>query len=107
MRAGLLREFLTFQKLTKTQSATTGAEKQTWTDVCTFRAWKKKLISGETFDSKEMFTSERLTFQLRYDSRITSDMKVIYNGTTYKMVGVPDRQIEDNTLIIQITKVNE
>jgi|WetSurMetagenome_2_1015567.scaffolds.fasta_scaffold04032_5 SPP1 family predicted phage head-tail adaptor len=106
MRAGLLREHLKFQAQTKTQSAS-GAVTSTWTDICTLRAWKKNVVAGEQFNQKELFTSERWTFQMRYVSTITSDMRVIYNGVTYKIVGVPDRQIQDNTMIITITKIDQ
>ena len=106
MRAGLLREFLTFQKQTKTQDKT-GAIVSTWTTVCVLRAWKKKVVAGEEFNQKVLFTSERWTFQMRYTASITSDMHIIYNGVTYKIVGVPDRQIQDNTMIITITKIDQ
>jgi len=106
MRAGLLREFLTFQSQSKTQGAS-GAIKFTWTNVCTLRAWKKNVVAGEEFNQKEAFTSERWTFQMRYDNKITSDMHVVYNGVTYKIVGVPDKQVQDNTMIVIITKIEQ
>ncbi len=106
MRAGLLREFLIFQTQAKEQSDS-GAIKIVWKDSFTCRAWKKRNSTGEEFSTKELFVSERLTFQTRYDVRITSDLRVRYNGVYYKIVGVPDRQISDNTLIIVITKENQ
>lgn len=106
MRAGLLREFLTFQSQIKSQSDS-GSIKSAWQDLFTARAWKKRNSTGEEFSTKELFVSERLTFQMRYDSRITSDLRVKYNGVFYKIVGVPDKQISDNTLIITITKENQ
>jgi SPP1 family predicted phage head-tail adaptor len=106
MRAGLLREKLTFQKQTKSQGQS-GAITLTWETICTARAWKKNVASGTEFSTKELFISQRLTFQLRYNPQITSDMRVLYNGVTYKIVGIPDKQIQDNTLILVVTKIDQ
>jgi SPP1 family predicted phage head-tail adaptor len=106
MRAGLLREKLIFQSKTQTQSGS-GALVVSWADSLTARAWKKTAASGTEFSTKELFIAQRLTFQLRYNSKITSDMRVLYNGILYKIVGIPDKQIQDNTLILVITKIDQ
>jgi len=104
MRAGLLREFLTFEKETRVISES-GAVKETWIKFCTVRAWKKKLLTNEEMNAKESFLSASLTFQIRYNPQITDELRILYNGLRYKITGV-DKQIQDNTIILNCTKIN-
>ena len=105
MRAGLLREIITFAALQNITSPS-GAVKQEYADVLTVKAEKRKITSVNTdIDAKEEFTGNTVVFRTRAYPVINERMRVKWQGRVYN-IQLLDRQL-DNTYLIICTKVNK
>lgn len=108
MRAALLREKLVFLEETKSQSPS-GFEKKEWAPVYRCKAYKKNTaskISSDEMNAKEVFKGVVFIFQVRNCKLIKTTQRVEYNNEVYQ-IDLLDPRIQDNTLFIHLSKVNQ
>lgn len=92
MRAGLMRERLAFQ--TKTESiSTAGIVSATWATAFTVwgRVKQEDGRSDETEIGDRPMSQSRLTFITRYDSRITTALRISWRSRIFEIEGVLNR----------------
>lgn len=108
MRAGELRERITFLEVVQTQGES-GAPRKEYVPLKTVRAQrlKQNYAAGSGLNAKEEFIGLTITFKVRRYPFINESLQVKYAGNRYKMVSPPDRNFSDNSLTITLTKVNK
>lgn len=106
MRAGLLKEKLTFLDAVTTITPS-GAPVKQWNPVYSCRAYKRRTTTsiGDGINAKEVFVNYNLVFQVRYNPLISDSQRVEYRGRTYKIVPPLDYR-QDNTYIITLNRVD-
>lgn len=106
MRAGLLKEKLTFLDEVKTSSSS-GAPVKQWNAVYSCKAFKRQTSAsiGDGLNAKELFVNYNLVFQVRYNPLISDSQRVEYRGRMYKIVPPLDYR-QDNTYIITLNRVD-
>lgn len=106
MRAGLMRDTLSFYELTTTQSSS-GAKKKEYVKKLSAKAHKLTVkVDGSGVDAKENFLGEIVTFELRKDTRINKNQQVEWMSNKYSVQLIEYRQ-SDNAYILTIKRVNE
>lgn len=108
MRAGAMRETITFTEHTETQKAS-GAVVKSWTDKYTCRAMLKR--TSPVFDkdgvmAKEEYQGVNQYFIIRMTTSVHEKMHVKYNGYLYDIVLI-EPIYADKTLLIQTRRANE
>lgn len=104
MRAGLLREMITFRGLVK-ETTPSGFVKEEFSDLFSCRAYRKKQTGAvDGINALEEFPGMTIVFQVRYDPRIKEDMRIRYRENEYQ-IAAPDYQ-RDNTYLITCKKLN-
>lgn len=103
------RERISFLRYTVEKSPS-GQQVKSWnpaseqlTDVPVERR-KRRATDG--MNAYEDFTELTLTFWMRYDESITSDLRVDYLGEHYAIIDI-DRRFHDNTCLLTCKKLNE
>ena len=88
MRSGRLRQRVTIETPTESQSATTGAVSKTWATFAT--RWAEKLdLSGREFFAARQVNAETTTrWRLRFVSGITKKMRITHGGLVYAILSV-------------------
>lgn len=108
MRAGLLREVAIFKEPQYTQTATGGVSKQ-YVPVYKCRAYKKRfsnVTDRAKLEAKEEFYGHFGVIQVRYSPKINDQQIVEFQGVNYKII-LLDRNIADNTYLVNVNKINE
>lgn len=107
MRAGLLRETITFEELRETKTVS-GFMKKEYTPALTVKANRKKLsaIVGDAINASEEFIGKTLIFQVRFHPAIKDNQRVSYLGRKYN-IELLDKQMQDNTYLVTCRKINE
>jgi len=108
MKAGSMREHLTFHELKKTQSLS-GAVKKEWSQVYSCRGFYKK--SSPTYDkdgvdARELYQGETIFIIVRETTLINESHRVGYKGFMYEIILIIPIHA-DNTLQLQLRKINE
>ena len=87
--AGELRHLVTFQTMTASNSGTGGV---TYTATSYAERWAKieGLRSIEFFTAKQVQSERTLRFTVRYDSGITTQMRILWESRTYLIEGLMD-----------------
>ena len=100
MNPGLLNRQVIIQKRTVTQNSY-GEETKTYSTLAT--VWANIQIgSGREFFGAQKVNSELSgIIKIRYKEGLTSDMRVVYNGTTYDLVS-PPIDIDDRRRFIRL-----
>ena len=86
MIIGKLRHRITIQSLSATQDATTGEQLETWATYLADVPAMVVPISGKEYlsaSAEQAGITARVT--VRYDSGITSAMRIVFDGRTYKI----------------------
>lgn len=107
MRAGLLREWVTFKEPVKVIDRS-GGQTVTYKDVYRARAYRKRfsnVTDKDKLDAKEVFYGHFGILQVRYSPLIKEDQIVEYQGNLYKII-LLDRHLQDNTYLLNLTKLN-
>ena len=101
MRAGLLKEWITFYGLKESRTPSGAVEKKYDEAVLKVRCYRKKITApvGNGLNAYE-------EFQVRYNPTINERQRISYQGRMYKIV-LLDKQHEDNTYLITCSKINE
>lgn len=105
MRAGLLKEFITFSELREIRSAS-GAMKREYAEVLRTRCCRKKLTAayGNGLNASEEFIANTIILQARCNALINERQRITYQGKGYKII-LLDKQ-PDNTYLITCSKEN-
>lgn len=106
MRAGLLREFVEFLELTEIKS-NSGFAKKEYVSFLSTRCSRRKLSAsmGDGLNANEEFIANTVVIQVRYNSLIEESNRIKYNGKMYKII-LLDKQLQDNSYLITMTKIN-
>jgi len=107
MRAGLLREFVEFLEL-REEKSNSGFSKKEYTSSLKTRCSRRKLSAsmGDGINANEEFISNTVVIQVRYNSLINENNRIKYNGKMYSII-LLDRQLQDNSYLITMSKINE
>ena len=108
MRAGLLREIVVFKEPRMVQTAT-GAVSKEYVAVHRCRAYKKRfsnVTDKDKIDAKEEFYGHFGVLQVRYSPKINDRQIVEFQGVDYEII-LLDRNITDNTYLVNVNKMNE
>lgn len=105
MRAGLLREKVTFYGYVKTVSET-GAERRTLQELCTVRMYRRKKDEAASDLAHEEFITSHIILQGRQDVRFKNADSLAYAGARYNIVSMLPN-IEDHSVTIKATKINK
>lgn len=106
MRAGLLsRSFISVWRLWEEQTPS-GQIKKTKKEVCKVRCYVKSQKGGEKEESKDIFDSREVIFQIRYNPYIKDSDFLTYQESDYKITFIKDN-IFDHTKEITAQKINK
>lgn len=107
MRAGLLRDLITFYE-PREERTETGGVRTVYDQVMKCRANKRKfsnVTDKDRVDAYEQFNGHFGVFQVRYDPRIKENQVIDFRGVRYKII-LLDKQY-DNTYLINVNRLNE
>lgn len=87
MRAGLLTERISLFEYKKVTSDS-GFETKEWVKLRDIKAYRKKISAtvGDGVNANEEFISNTIVFQVRAYSIINDNLRIEYNGVTYKII---------------------
>lgn len=88
IRAGKLRQVITYQAKTATTDAY-GGPVETWATFATVRAAVTPLIGKDLMASMAAQSTAEMRINHRYVTGITSAMRIVWDGETYEIVGEP------------------
>lgn len=105
MRAGLLTERISLYEYQKKESDS-GFETKEWVKLRDIKAYRKKLraLVGDGVNANEEFISNTIVFQIRAYSFINENLRVEYNGVTYKIILLEKNP--DNSYLMTCSKNN-
>lgn len=104
MRAGLLRETVTFKEPRRVTTDTGGVDTR-WVEVLTCRAWKRKfsnVTDKDKVEAHKQFYGHFGVFQVRARREIHEDMILVWRGVEYKIILIDPQA--DGTLLINVNK---
>ena len=91
MNAGLMDELVTVEQYSMTTDSNTGEKLQSWTTYSTPWARIQESESGsESVDSDRREAKQTVTFSLRYDSGITTKMRILWESKYYNIINIAD-----------------
>ena len=93
MRAGLMRNRVTVEGLTVTQSTSSGEELETWATVATEWMQVEPMAGSEFFRSDATMERQPVMFKRRHRSGLMLDEKthrLVWRGETYDVESVSD-----------------
>lgn len=91
MNPGLMDELVTVEQYTMTTDSNTGEKLQSWTTYSTAWARIQESESGsESVDSDRREAKQTVTFSLRYDSGITTKMRILWESKYYNIINIAD-----------------
>jgi SPP1 family predicted phage head-tail adaptor len=91
MNSGLMDELVTVQQFTTTTDSNTGEKLQSWSTYSTPWARIQEAESGsENVDADRREAKQTVTFTLRYDSGITTKMRIVWEGKNYNIENIAD-----------------
>lgn len=102
MRAGRLRHRVTIQQSTATEGSW-GASR-TWSTYRTCWASIEPLRATETEQAERYSSEVSGTIRIRYDSGVTADMRVSWDGRTFRIVGVVNPDYRDRELVLYVVE---
>ena len=108
MRAGAMRENLTFSTLSETQTASGSVTKQ-WVESYSCKAMLKRVspvYDKDGVQAKEEYQGTNQYFIVRMTSTITDKMRISYRGNWYEIILI-EPIYADRTMIIQARRINE
>lgn len=107
MRAGTMREFLTFLEYIEEQTPS-GAIKKSWVEVYSCRGILMKALPSYDKDgvnANEIYNGATLTFRVRNTSKINESQRLRYRNNEYEIILIYPNH-EDNSLQIQVKRRN-
>jgi hypothetical protein len=105
MRAGLLREKVTFYAIT-TKQTDSGFVSKTKTNIATVRCYRKRKVDNSQMVGQEEFNAGTVVLQVRNDPRLANISNFSYEDEDYNVLQNLI-QIEDNTRLVTGQKINK
>lgn len=108
MKAGSMREHLTFYDLTETQSPS-GAIKKTWVQTYKCRGFYKKsspVYDKDGVEAREVYQGDTVFMIVRETSSINEKQRIGYKSLMYEIILIAPIHT-DNTLQLQLKRINE
>jgi len=91
MNPGLMDELVTVEQYSMTTDSNTGEKLQSWTTYSTPWARIQENESGsESVDSDRREAKQTVTFSMRYDSGITTKMRILWESKYYNIINIAD-----------------
>ena len=91
MNPGLMDELVTVQQFTTTTDSNTGEKLQSWSTYSTPWARIQESESGsESVDSDRREAKQTVAFSMRYDSGITTKMRILWESKYYNIINIAD-----------------
>ena len=103
LNSGKYRHKVVFQKLVESQDSY-GQEDNIWVDDFEARVGIFPLTSKEYFDAQTLSNTVTHKVLLRYRTGVTSDMRLIFNGRIFNIIGVPINFQERNVELLLMCK---
>ncbi len=108
MKAGSMREHLTFYDLTETQTPS-GATKKAWVETYKCRAFYKK--SAPTYDkdgveAREVYQGDTVFMIVRETAKINEKQRIGYKNLMYEIILIMPIH-SDHTLQLQLKRIND
>jgi SPP1 family predicted phage head-tail adaptor len=88
IRAGRLRNPITYQSKTQTLDAS-GGPVDAWTTFATVRAEAIPLYGKDQLESLAAQSPADIKFRHRYTAGITSAMRIVFDSVNYEIIGQP------------------
>lgn len=104
MRAGELRNRVTIQQATETQSDS-GAVGQTWANVATVWASYKELSGREWFAAQQVNAEVSGEFGIRYRAGIVPKMRILFGTRVFNIEAVMDPASRRRELQLLVSEV--
>lgn len=89
MKIGELRNRIILQQCQVAQNEN-GFPVETWTTIATVWASKAHQSSREFFAAQKINSETTDLFIIRYRDNVAPEMRVVYNGQNYRIIGAPD-----------------
>ena len=108
-----LDQRVTFQSKTYAQSSGSGAMDPVWTDYCTVWAAVDGMLAnkrdfGEEIRGGQELSAGRYTVWIRWRSDLNTNMRMVWNGQNFDVVGIPNNQRRGRYISVYVaTGVNE
>ena len=91
MNPGLMDELVTVEQYSMTTDSNTGEKLQSWSTYSTPWARIQESESGsESVDSDRREAKQTVTFSMRYDSGITTKMRILWESKYYNIINIAD-----------------
>lgn len=90
MHAGKLRHRLVVERLTESQSATTGEVADAWAAVATYWALVEPLAGDELFESRQVAPEITHKVTLRYGADVTTADRITWGSRTFGILAMID-----------------
>lgn len=105
MQAGQLRETITIM-VPDVEMGDLRSPEMTYREGWRTRAAVKTPGTSRTIDNTEMFYSSTAVFRVRIYHKITPDMRIVWSGGTYRIVGIETDRARME-MVIKTELVNE
>lgn len=107
MKAGLLREKIVVEEAV-TEVSPSGATHKVWQTAFSTRCRRQRItaIVGDGMDAYEEFIQNTVILQVRDNKRFKDTQRIVYKGQRFRITLI-NPQIEDKTLYITLSKINE
>ena len=105
MQAGLLKEWIIFEKGTITRDEC-GGQKTNWTQVLKTRARIQFKNGDQVLENREEIHAVTNTVTIRYRKEITRQMRIVWGGEKYRILSM-DRNRFEQSLVIKCELINE
>ena len=108
MKAGSMREHLTFYDLTETQTPS-GAVKKAWVETYKCRAYYKKsspVYDKDGVEAREVYQGDTVFMIVRETAKINEKQRVGYKNLMYEIILIMPIH-SDHTLQLQLKRIND
>lgn len=108
MKAGSMREHLTFYDLMETQTPS-GATKKAWEETYKCRAFYKKsspVYDKDGVEAREVYQGDTVFMIVRETSKINEKQRVGYKNLMYEIILIMPIH-SDHTLQLQLKRIND
>lgn len=105
MQAGLLKEWIIFEKETITRDEF-GGQKKEWIQAVKTRARIQFKSGDQVLENREEIHTVTNTVTIRYRKEITRQMRIVWGGEKYRILSM-DRNRSEQSLVIKCELINE
>lgn len=89
-RAGLHDREIVIQQVTLSDNTFTTKGEESWSNFASAWAFVTPMEASERFTSQQKFSSRVSTFEIRYVSGVTAKMRISYESTYWRILGIKE-----------------